>query len=150
MSRSFSLEKEIFIKRNVSEVFKVWLDPSWICQWISPDALKTPLVTNDPIEGGEYRMEVLRPEGEVVITGEYKTIIHEELLVFSWKCSSFYNSETLVTVNFTAVSGGTQIQLKHENLLNEEEKKSHSMGWEVCCDQIKKLTEGKENETNSD
>ena len=91
-----------------------------------------------------------QPEGEIIITGEYKKITHDTLLIFTWKCSTFNDSETLVTVNFIAVSGGTQIQLKHENLLNEEEKKSHGMGWDVCLDQIKKLTEGKESETNSD
>ena len=131
--------REMVVRRPVAEVFDAWLDPAKVVLWISADATETPTMESDPKVGGAYRIVVPNPGGRTIISGEYESIIAEELLVFSWRCSAFPGEDTRVTVRFAAEGGDTRVRLLHENFGNTETRQVHSVGWDNCLQLIAQL-----------
>lgn len=125
-----SVQLSQFIAANVDKVFRAWTDAKWLCQWFAPGDMTVPHAEVDASEGGKYRIEMLNPDNETFITyGEYKQVVKNKKLVFSWGWEGPDRYETEVIVEFEAVDGGTLINLQHLRHRNGDVAANHSSGW---------------------
>ena len=77
------------------------------------------------------------------MSGVFREVTSPERLVFTWMTGScdaeMPRAETLVTVEFTAQSGGTLVQLTHEGFPTDELRDGHNEGWNASFDKLEKL-----------
>jgi hypothetical protein len=73
----------------------------------------------------ELRVEIDEVQG----TGTYRKLVPHGLLVFTWNLSWDDSGETLVTVAFRDVEGGTEVRLTHERFATEALRDQHETGW---------------------
>ena len=118
-------------------VFEAWTKPEIIKKWFSPDGRwQVNIVEMDIRPGGEYSFFMLSPDDgrKWNVWGEYKEIVKNEKLVFSWNTADVKDS--LVTVNFRAVGGQTEVDLVHDLLPNQEQVDDHTYGWKGCMENL--------------
>ena len=152
MSSPFETGVAIRIERILhappDRVFRAFLDPDLIRQWIAPDDLDIDRITVDPRVDG--RIEVWHSRHGVStgkFEGRFVTIDRPRELVYHW---AFVGTEpekgeyfdTLVTVQLRPWhEGQTQVTVVHERLAELREGASHVYdrlvpGWENCLDKL--------------
>jgi len=126
------------IKATPEEAFEAFTDPEIMRKWFYGDEGWTVDVSNTLEIGGKYILNMIKPDGkEYKHTGEYKVIAPPEKLVFTW--NSDFAQDTVVTVYFRGVAGGTEITLEHEFLPTPEAREDHRKGWTICLGNLEKL-----------
>lgn len=75
------------------------------------------------------------------VIGVYREIDKPERLSFTWawETGDMPDAETLVTLDFTEVSEGTELTLTQEGFPTEEFRDRHEQGWTssfVCLDSV--------------
>jgi uncharacterized protein YndB with AHSA1/START domain len=123
---------------------KVWqalTEPAGLSQWMGmPNAPKPPEVEADLRVGGRYRIVMHAPGGETHdVSGVYREIVPNRKLVYSWAWKSTPERESLVTLELRAAAGGTELTLKHEQFFDDEARKNHLQGWNVCLDRLEQV-----------
>lgn len=131
-------------------VFRAFLDPDLMRQWITPDELDLDRITVDARVGG--RIEVWHSRGGVStgkFEGQYVKIDPPRELVYHW---AFVGTEpekgeyfdTLVTVQLRPWRDGqTQLTVVHERLAELREGAPHVhqrliSGWENCLGKLER------------
>ena len=80
--------------------------------------------------GGRYRMRFKTDDGDShEVGGEYKEVVPNERLVFSWAWHSTPERESLVTVTMKPDGGGTMLTLLHERFFDDKALQGHTRGW---------------------
>lgn len=96
--------------------FEAWVNPALLRRWLAPTA------EADARVGGRFRLEVSKPEGMHVVSGEYREFVRAERLVMTWvyegPMAPAGKLEALLTVEFRRDGSNTEISLSHEGLTN--------------------------------
>ncbi|MDJ0782089.1 MAG: SRPBCC domain-containing protein [Desulfosarcinaceae bacterium] len=119
-------------------MFQAWTDPEMLTRWFGPPGVTTLEAAVDLRAGGEYRLTMREPGGEIIVHGGvYREIVPPEKLVFTWvlagqacEGSAGFHAETVVTLTFAALEKGTRLTLTHEFLPTEISRTAHAAGWE--------------------
>ena len=145
---------ERILHASPDRVFRAFLEPDLMRQWITPDELDLDRITVDPRVDG--RIEVWHSR-QGVSTGKFEgrfvKIDPPRELVYHW---AFVGTEpekgeyydTLVTIRLQARSdGNTHITVVHERLaeLRREAPHIHQRlvaGWENCLDKLERAVQG--------
>ena len=135
-----SLEVRYRFKASRERLFEAWTQPAALKQWfrVQP-SYSTPIAEVDLQEGGRYRLGMQTPEGELLVaTGEYRQIEQPSKLSFTWTWEHAPPDSlpTLVTVEFLELQEGTEVLLRHDTFLSDEQRDSHLEGWQGCFDQL--------------
>jgi uncharacterized protein YndB with AHSA1/START domain len=141
-SEDIKLQVTRTIKARRPRVFDSWTKPELMQRWFAPGEMTVANASADLRVGGEYRVEMRGVDGFVhIAAGVYKKIIPNELLSFTWggSCSDS-GAETLVTVEFKDVEGGTELILTHEHFTSTEAAAKHQQGWQGCLDNLEKFS----------
>lgn len=97
-------------------VFEAWINPALLRRWLAPTA------EADARVGGRFRLEVTKPEGTHVVSGEYREFLPTQRLVMTWvyegPMAPGKKIEALLTVEFRKDGPNTEISLYHEGLTN--------------------------------
>lgn len=129
-------------KATPEEVYQAWINPQALAQWFGPHSHTSKVEKFDAREGGEYqiRMSPVTEEHdcigdaseESVCAGSFVSITPNQQLVmtFNWIEGGEDMGETLLTVDITATSSGSEVCLTHERIPTEELRQAHSGGWE--------------------
>lgn len=154
MSGTSDREPSIRIERILhappERVFRAFLEPELMRQWIAPDELDVDRVTVDPRVGG--RIEVWHSQHGAStgrFEGRFVTIDPPRELVYRW---AFVGTEpekgeyydTLVTIHLRAWGEGlTQIRVLHERLEALRAAAPHVdarlvPGWQNCLDKLER------------
>ena len=137
MSENMVVVKKV-IKASREEVFEAFTNPKIIVKWFYGEEGWTVDVSNTLEIGGKYTLTTHKTNGkDCVHVGEYRIIAPPEKLVFSWNTDSVQN--TVVTIYFRQVEGGTEITLEHEFLLTHEAREDHRRGWMICLGNLERL-----------
>ena len=133
-----SVELKRVFSAPVAQVYQAWTDPEKMNKWFHPDPRMTSTCSVDLRVGGRYTVVMQSPRGEFTVAGEYKEIIPEEKLVFSWQWQGEEEYEiTQVTLLFKAVSETeTELTLQHGRFDTVEELDSHTEGWVGTYEQL--------------
>ena len=111
-----------------------WLDPEALGVWLCPFDGTLTVATVDARVGGGYKFDMHTPRGIVEHHGQYVEIVEDQKLVFTWN-SPHTGGDSLVTVTFAPVKGGTEIVLVHEKLPSDK-LQAHNGGWNSGLDKL--------------
>jgi uncharacterized protein YndB with AHSA1/START domain len=127
-------------RKGRAEVFKAWTDPKELKRWWGPPGYDAPSIEVDLRVGGRYRFTMRKQSdgGANIVTGVYREVVAGERLVFTWNWEEGppFGSNTLVTVEFRDVTGGTEIVIVHERFESEHARDEHTKGWNGCLDRF--------------
>ncbi|HEY2292691.1 MAG TPA: SRPBCC domain-containing protein [Thermoanaerobaculia bacterium] len=130
------------LQAPAQEVFKAWTDPGLLSRWMSIPGGGTASWQVDARVGGQYRMEMQTPDGQVhVTTGVYQELEPGRRLVQTWVYEGpfpdFIGRETLLTVELRELGPSlTELTLKHERLPSEAYQSSVTQGWTALLDSL--------------
>lgn len=122
------------------KLYGAWTQPEAMKRWFAPgDAFSVPTVEADVRVGGRYRIVMKSPEGEEHdVSGTYREVVPNRKLVFTWAWKSTPERQSLVSVEFTAAGGGTDLVLVHSEFADEEAKERHNQGWMGCLGRLER------------
>lgn len=134
-----SLNLKRVIQAPIKEVFEAWLDPHVLAQIMVPAPnMHVPKAEADPREGGKFTIVMATGEQEIIHTGEYLTLDRYGQIVFTWN-SPFSAEGSTVTLNFSESGSGTEVELIHIRLLDEESRDNHANGWSTILANLDRL-----------
>jgi uncharacterized protein YndB with AHSA1/START domain len=135
------------IKRVVNaprdRVYAAWTDPAQLKQWFGPENVQTRDIIADARVGGEFRWDLINPEGEeMTMRGEYRELVPGKKVVFTWQWQDdedWKECVSIVTVELSDRDGGTEVRLIHEQLPSAESRDRHSEGWNSVLEKLEKF-----------
>lgn len=126
------------INAPVEDVFNAWLSPEMMGKFMTPgEGMSVIDAKANPVEGGEFSLTMVAKAGNLPHGGQYKVINPHSQIVFSW-VSPFSVDGSLVTLDFTAKNGGTEVELNHVKFADEEARSNHEGGWTVILESLEK------------
>ena len=133
------------IKAKRARLFEAWTNPVLMKRWLAPGELNAPSAVSDARVGGSFTIAM---EGMMrgrftkgVASGIYKQLVPNELVVLTWNWAGDYTPpETLITVKFRDVDGGTEVTLTQEGFGDEQHKSGYEAGWHSAFDKLRKAT----------
>lgn len=134
MNRCFSSPKK--------DVYEAWTSKEALTKWFAPAKEFTTVIHKLELEvGGRYHLEMIEPSGHShVIYGEYVVLNPYEQLVFTWEWTGDEDEvNSLVTIDLTETSNGTDMLLTHEKLDSQRLVDMHVEGWTGCLAQLGKF-----------
>lgn len=134
-TRSLSVTRTFTAPRE--RVFDAWTRPEEVRRWSCPTPGGVRSYTAELRVGGSYRLE-MDEEGEVMVAfGVYREITRPARLVYTWDWEGEHAmGETVVTVEFAEVPGGTEVRLVHSGFPADEAREAHETGWDACLDTL--------------
>ncbi|MGC2353076.1 MAG: SRPBCC domain-containing protein, partial [Candidatus Udaeobacter sp.] len=128
-----SLHIKRFINAPRARVYAAWTDPAQLKEWWGPETVRTRNFAADVRVGGKYRWDLINQEDEEMsVFGEYRELVPEKKIVFTWKWDDddvWENRNSVVTVELFDAAGGTELHLRHEQLPSTESRDRHNEGW---------------------
>ncbi|MGH9328338.1 MAG: SRPBCC family protein [Terriglobia bacterium] len=123
-------------------VFESWVNPALLRRWLAPTA------EADAQVGGRFRLEVSKPEGTHVVSGEYREFVRSQRLVMTWvyegPMAPDGKIEALLTVEFRKDGPNTEINLYHEGLKSPAYIETIRHGaWAKALDQLELILVGR-------
>lgn len=114
-------------------VFKAWTDPVLMTRWFFLAEGWTAQVRSDLRVGGQYEVVMLDTDGvRHVQTGEYRQIVPDSRLQFTWTCRDVGVEDSLVTVTLEERGDQTELVLTHELPADPKIREAHDHGWQGC------------------
>lgn len=126
-------------RQSQEAVFRAWTVPERLQKWFCPNPEHRVVADVDLREGGNFLFQMIPTSGEAwVIGGEYREVDPPNRLSFTWKWTTDptegYGS--MVNVYFRPTSGGTEVEVLHDELESEESRTNHTQGWNRCMDRL--------------
>jgi uncharacterized protein YndB with AHSA1/START domain len=122
-------------------VFDAWTQPEHIKKWSAPEGMDIPISEVDLTVGGRFHLQMKNAEGG---THNARGIDQENdrptRLVYSWAWDEHPDhGQSLITVEFKAVEGGTEVVMVHSGLPDEKSVTDHEGGWTSCLNRLEGL-----------
>jgi len=137
MSDSLKLTRTF--NAEVQAVYDAWTNPEVFPKWIGPGPVECVKFESELIVGGQYEIHMKTEEGIKIAYGEYQVIDTNKTLAFTWSWKDQAWKDSLVTLSFQEVAGGTELTLQHTNLPDVESAKHHELGWVGCFEKLDNL-----------
>jgi uncharacterized protein YndB with AHSA1/START domain len=151
LRRTFKAPREL--------VFRAWIDPELLRQWLNGPGGRSPHAEVDARVGGEFRITSTSRLGElfaklpgqesefVQMVGRYLEISPPERLVFTMGWEDFPTvhmrpDATTVTVEFHEAEEGTELVLTHERQPNRRIRGLHRWGWKGSLRNLDRVLTG--------
>ena len=130
---STAVVDKLVVRRTIAapakDLFDAWLDAKALAAWMKPGDTQRSDATVDARVGGRFEIVMHTPGGSIPHRGVYEVIDRPRRLVFTWNSPYTGDLGSLVTVDFVAKAGGTEIVLTHERLPTEVAVGQHRSGW---------------------
>ncbi len=107
-----------------------------MAKWMRPgDDLDESRVTLDVRVGGRYTIDMVKGDMVLKHSGEYREVDRPNRLVFTWH-ADWIPGGSVVSVDFLAREGGTEVILRHEGLPDSDSAKNHAVGWTKILERL--------------
>ncbi len=125
------------LKASPDRCFRAWTDPQALKRWFCPGPNEVVLAETDPRVGGRYRVVTRTPDGEEHdVSGEFREVVANRKLVFTWAWGSTPERQSLVTVEFVPEGDVTALTLTREHFADEAARDRHRHGWTGALDKL--------------
>jgi uncharacterized protein YndB with AHSA1/START domain len=122
-----------------SKVFAAWIEPDRLARWFGPHGSEVLEAEAEPRIGGRFRILMRTPDGEEHgVSGDYREVVPDERLVFTWAWRSTPERESLVTLSFDGDGGGTLLTLHHAQFFDEKARAGHEHGWTESLERLER------------
>ncbi len=141
-SNTHSLHLTRTLPTTPARLFDAWATADQLKRWTCPDPTAVVDVDIDLRPGGHYSIRMKVDGGTHTTGGTYQEVDRPNRLVYTWAWkeeSHPMKEETLVTVAFASVKGGTEIRLTHESFPTPGDRDGHEQGWAICLDRLAEL-----------
>lgn len=135
IDRTLTVTRAFAAPRN--DVFKCFSDKNRFARWMAPEGVQVVDCQLNAKKGGNYRAVMREPDDHThVITGEFREIVPNERLVFSWSKGDEEDPglPTIVTLDFRDHNGGTEITLTQSVFDTLQSRDEHAKYWEGSFD----------------
>lgn len=126
---------QLTVRREISataeELFDAFLDAESLGEFMRPGGPRNSDVKTDPRVGGKFEIGMYVNDNVIPHWGEYRELDRPRKIVFTWISKNTNNQESVVTVQFHAMSEKkprTEVVLT-QVLLPDEQVKGHTGGW---------------------
>lgn len=138
--RGFVLTRTFAAPRSL--VFAAWTQPKHLKRWSAPHGFTVPVSKGALRPGGKWRACIVSERtGKLWLSGVYREIVQDELLVFThaWEnADGSRENETVVTVQFSdAGPGKTRVTFKQSGFDSAASSQGHQGGWSECLDKLR-------------
>jgi uncharacterized protein YndB with AHSA1/START domain len=143
-SEGLELRLERVVRASPERVFEAWTRPEELERWSAPEGLRVERGSLDLRVGGSWKVVMVAPDGaRHEAFGTYREISPPSRLVYShqWKGEDGASPETLLTLEFEPVAGGTKIVLVQVGFGSAEIRDAHDEGWSSALDNLHRLLE---------
>ena len=130
------------IAADPETVFSAWTEVEHMKNWSAPEGMDIPLIEVDLRVGGKFRLTMRNADGEeFTAIGEYRVVDPPRRVAYSWDWEEgeYEVGETLITVDFAAVEGGTEVVMRHELFPTEAAAVDHTKGWTSCLNRLESM-----------
>jgi len=136
-----TLEIKRRIEASPAAVFAAWTRPEHMKHWSAPQGMEVAIAEVDLTPGGRFHIQMKNAEGgQHNARGVYREIDSPYRLVYTWTWDEHPDAgESLITVEFKAIDGGTEVTMVHSGLPTEELVKEHEGGWTSCLNRLEGL-----------
>jgi uncharacterized protein YndB with AHSA1/START domain len=127
---------------SVDELYNAWISPDALKEWWKPMGHQLKDITNELKEGGRIKYVFQDNNGDTVlnIDGNYSEVAERERLEYSWNWQfpkdPVGNSEFMLTIIFSAQGNGSKLDVRQENLKDEEAIRIHKEGWDGALNDL--------------
>jgi uncharacterized protein YndB with AHSA1/START domain len=123
-----SLTCRQMIKAPPEKVYAAWLDPATMTRFMSPRPdMHVAEARADARVGGRFFV-LMVGDKPYPHEGSYRELVPFSRIVFTWE-APWSAPDTEVTLRFTPVDGGTEVELTHVRFTSEEARDNHAQGW---------------------
>ncbi|MDR3707567.1 MAG: SRPBCC domain-containing protein [Capsulimonadaceae bacterium] len=144
-------ENKLVMRRRYAaspeRLFEAWTKPSLLQHWFMPNERWAWTKADIDLRvGGRYRIVMRHSDGdEFIVGGAYRVVDAPSKLsfTFSWEKNPMDNQrhDTIVTLDFATVDGGTELTLTHERFAAKQDAEQHSQGWGGMLDMLQKYVD---------
>lgn len=139
-SESLSIVRVLTASRP--RVFEAWTRPELLARWFFPGSNWSASIDHDFRIGGRWEVRMQDGAGvEHRQFGEYREIVPDTRLVFSWSCPDLAVVDSVVTVELRDHPRGTELHLKHQLPPDPAVRRGHEEGWQGCLESLAKFLE---------
>ncbi|WP_134045554.1 SRPBCC family protein [Paraburkholderia caballeronis] len=122
---------------SAAKVYAAWTQPAQLMQWMHPHDTTCIHAEADVRVGGRFRIVMRAADGEEHdVSGEYREVVPDEKLVFTWAWRSTPERESRVTIVLRADGAATDLTLTHERFFDEAARDAHRGGWSSALDRL--------------
>ena len=143
MTEDVTLQITRMISAAPERVFDAWTKSDEWAAWIGPEGVTCDLVLHEPHVGGRYKLIMNLPDGKKFpIVGTFKIVDRPARVAFTWALES-HDHDSLVTITFRDAGGGkTELTLRHDNMVNLENRDQHGRGWNSALNKLETYLRG--------
>ena len=128
------------IRAPMPRVWQAFTDPALLMQWFGPHRVQATAAEIDLRPGGRFSVELLENNGQTHrVGGEYREVMPETRLVFTWAWHSMPDRVSRVAVDFRPWSQGTEVTLRHDGFATAETMGNHTSGWTQSFERLQAL-----------
>jgi uncharacterized protein YndB with AHSA1/START domain len=114
------------IKASPAKVYAAWTRAELMDRWWGPDGGPVLSAQAGPHVGGRFRVVFQRLDGLThECKGEYREVVPERKLAFTWEWASTPEQRSLVTVDLRTVPGGAELVFTHAQFDDETTRDDH-------------------------
>jgi uncharacterized protein YndB with AHSA1/START domain len=142
MQFAVALERVIAAPR--SKVYRAWLDPVVLAQWMGPDDFTVTVANVDERVGGVHQVEMLDAEGgHHTFVSVIEELVADERIVFTFKFDPEAQESRLTITLSDAEGDATALRLEHERITAEGslDAQSVNVGWGQTLAKLQALCE---------
>ncbi len=141
VAKGFKLTVTRIINAPCAMVFRAWTEPEQLAQWFGPAEVELRDLKVEVKMGGAFRVHFVSKTGDHIATGNYREIVPNQRLKFSWSWEHYAMPDSVVTVDFEDLGQTTRLTLVHEGLPDQEDADDHTKGWTSMIEKFTRLME---------
>jgi uncharacterized protein YndB with AHSA1/START domain len=138
------IEVRRIIARPVEEVFRAWITPASIAQWLGGAGTSDVRVSGAARTGGRIRVDLVYNGAPWFLDGEYLEVVPNRRLRYTWvttECPASVGS--IVTVEFRPLGERTEVRLVHEGFPDAKTRSDHDApGWQQIMEVLVRAGDG--------
>ena len=138
-TKTIALQLVRTVVASPERVFEAWTTAQHVERWACPDPGALVTADLDLRVGGHYSIRMEVEGGPFTAFGTYHEVDPPRRLVYTWDWKEdphAMHTESLVTVEFVPVDGGTEIRLTHQGFPAPSDMEGHEVGWRMCLDRL--------------
>lgn len=123
-------------------VWQGFVDPEQLAAWWGPHGYTARNVHFEPRLGGEYRIEMKPPEGDVFfLSGTFREVDPPACLAYTfvWDPPDPDDRETTATLAFQDLGGETRVEFTQGVFATEARRALHAEGWSDSFERLEEF-----------